>query len=43
MITIEQARKKLSKKYEKYSDEQIQKILDFFYSVAYSVVNLDDN
>lgn len=42
MITVEQARKKLSKKYEKYSDEEIQKILDFFYTIAYTVINLDD-
>ena len=43
MITIEQARKKLSKKYEEYSDEQIQRILDFFYTIAYSVINSENN
>lgn len=42
MITVEQVRKKLSKKYEKYSDEDIQKILDFFYTIAHTVINLDE-
>lgn len=39
MISIEQARKKLSKKYERYPDQEIQKILDFFYAIAYAVVD----
>jgi len=43
MITIEQARKKLPDKYIKYSDEQIQKILDFFYTVGYLIMDLKEN
>lgn len=43
MITIEQVRKKLPDKYKKYSDEQIQKILDFFYAVGYLMFDLKES
>lgn len=42
MITVEQARKKLPERYGVYTDEEIQKILDFFYTIAYSVIEEDD-
>jgi len=38
-MTVEQARNLLSKKYESYSDGEIQKIIDFFFAIAHCVID----